>query len=215
MSPRTPGYAITIAYDPDDTPHSIAYRTTDWGATWEQMSSPNINTSYRAGGTLHIPWPDNLDQNVVYYAQNFTSGTVDRRTMRTTGATAEDISPTASSHTFGPELDHFGIVTYDNDRAHVALAGRSIDGWAVFISSDYGDTWSNKTGLVDPDDPHAQHIAFASDSPTVLYMWGSKHYIAFTEDGGDTIVSKVGNLDDIEPSLPFDIRGLAGGDPLA
>lgn len=65
-SPKTPGLAYTAAFTETASPAaSTGYVSTDWGATW--TATTFVQPGVAHAGTIHLPWPDNAAENLVYY----------------------------------------------------------------------------------------------------------------------------------------------------
>lgn len=223
MSPRTPGYAIVIAKTQTGAIGGTgAYYTTDWGATWAPLTSPAVVTSPQsttggvAGGAIHVPWPDNADEQVIYHGYEVEqSSDWQRYLYRTTGSTSEDITPAAGN--YGPRYGLFAIRSYDNDRRYmVAVLAESSDDeidseeTAVFTSADYGDNWTLRLG---PDTTAANsqwpnQAAFSGDSEQVIFAWGNEAYIRLSVDGGANWENKRGSLSFLAGE---DILAIVGG----
>lgn len=223
LSPRTPGLAFTSAFSVTGDPATgEGYKTTDWGATWAAMSDPDIIPGNRLAGTIHVPWPDNADEQLVYHGNHSKTPVFTYTTKRVQGTTITDISPSDGTRTYSPRLGLFGIRTYDNDRNYVAMAGRgnSVDALDasdinhVYVSSDGGDTWSSIYGPIanGGNDDLITEVAFAADDPNTIYMWGQDGTLKYTEDFGGSLLDKEGNL---RSGLGATLRfvGLAGGAP--
>lgn len=223
LSPRTPGLAITLAYTADGssgTPApSIGYVTEDWGASWAQISSPAVNPLNRLGGDIHVPWPTNDDETVVYYGSTDKGSTREYylRRIESDGSTDTDISPADGSRQYGVDRQGFAVRTYDGDRRYVAVVGigngatgdADDDYFAAFVSSNYGDTWTEIVSAIAKTSDHPEHVAFGADTHLTLYLWGDG-YIRYSGDFGDTIDDKWGNLSSLGGTKNF--IGLAGGD---
>ncbi len=217
LSPRTPGYGITFAKTATGslTPGS-AYVTTDWGATW--AASGVADPHYGLGGTLHVPWPNNSNEQVMYYGHLFQSATLYSyylyRQDSATGAT--NITPNVGGHLYGPRGGLFGVRTYDNDRRYVVgvLFRNDVDDAeandfvGVFYSQDYGNSWTQIVADIECDANQLWPLeaAFAADDPTYIYIWGNEAYIRTWENGA--LNNKRGAL---APSGLERIVGLVGG----
>ena len=213
LSPRTPGLAYTIA-----PPYSgfrvngQLLRSTDWGATWVQVSTTEINVvGGLAFGGLHVPWPANADEKFMYHGYEEDNFNAFARIRRVSGAVSADISPYLGINSFGSRGRYFNIRTYDNDRRYVVLAAiggtKASITQAVFLSSDYGDTWTN----IIPSPSAVASAAFASNTPDILYFWGFGT-IRASYNLGVTIQNKKGNITTDFPDFA-DVRGFAGGTP--
>lgn len=65
LSPKTPGLAYTIAHISGT--ETAPFRTLNYGAAWEEIATPLIQPGQRHAGTLHFPWLDNDDEQLVYH----------------------------------------------------------------------------------------------------------------------------------------------------
>jgi hypothetical protein len=236
LSPRTPGYARVPAYDTDATGlnRTSTYATTNWGATWTEETNavdgtgtPYISPGDMLGGCLHVPWPDNDDELIVYHGRVIHGSTsILYGTRRTTGLPdlangAVDISPLPGAGQYGPQRGLFAIRTYDNDRRYVVMVGHkntassgneADDEAAVFVSSNYGDTWTMIYGphTTAINDRYASEAAFASDDRNVIYIWESERYVSYTSNFGSSVVDKTGNLQSLSGAIEI-FRGFFGG----
>lgn len=64
-SPKTPGFAYTAARV--GSLLSIGFESLDWGATWEQAALINPGSGF--AGSIHVPWPDNEDESLIYHGK--------------------------------------------------------------------------------------------------------------------------------------------------
>lgn len=218
LSPRTPGYGITYAKTATggQVP-GAAWATYDWGATWSLAGV--ANPQYGLGGSLHVPWPNNTNEQVMYHGSLFQDSTFyDYSLYRqdsTTGAT--NITPVVGGHNYGPRGGLFGVRTYDNDRRYVVGVlfrngvddAETSDYVGVFYSTDYGNTWSQIVADVacTANQLWPLEAAFASDDPNYVMIFGNEAYIYTWENG--TLYNKRGSL---APSGLERIVGLVGGD---
>lgn len=218
LSPRTPGYGITYAKTATggQVP-GAAWATYDWGATWSLAGV--ANPQYGLGGSLHIPWPNNTNEQVMYHGSLFQNSTYyDYSLYRqdsTTGAT--NITPVVGGHNYGPRGGLFGIRTFDSDRRYVVGVlfrngvddAESSDYVGVFRSEDYGNTWTQIVADVacTANQLWPLEAAFASDDPEVVYIFGNEAYVKLYDHG--TVYNKRGAL---SPSGLERVVGLVGGD---
>lgn len=224
MSPRTPGYAIVIAKTQTGAIGGTgAYYTNDWGATWQPLTLPAVVTSPQAttgglaGGAIHVPWPENVDEQIIYHGYEVEQASEwERYLYRTTGASSVDITPAAGN--YGPRRGLFAVRSYDGDRRYMVAvladgAGNdeiTTEETAVFTSLDYGDTWTLRLGPLTTA-ANAQwpvEAAFAGDDPNWIVVWGNEAYIQLSEDGGASWENKRGSL---SFTAGEEILGLVGG----
>lgn len=180
---------------------SAPYRSTNWGEDWELLTF--LNPEQGNAGAIHIPWPDNDFENIIYYGQYINDGTRRFRLIRNSGTTIDDISPDGVK---GINRYGFSIRTYDSDRSYVvaSLVGNetssspSDDEHSVAVSSDAGNTWTEiVTPIADSSAPAGRaafEAAFANDNPDVIYIWGPAAYMKYTDDFGGSVDDKSGNL---------------------
>lgn len=217
LSPRTPGYGITFAKTAvGSIVPGRAYFTTDWGATWGPgtMADPQ----YGLGGTLHVPWPNNTDEQVMYYGRLFQDATLYNYYLyrQDSATSATDITPVVGGYSYGPRGGLFGVRSYDSDRRYVVgvLFRNGVDDVeandfvGVFYSTDYGNTWVQIVADIQcsVNQLWPLEAAFASDDPEVIYIFGNEAYIQLYDHG--TVYNKRGAL---APSGLERIVGLVGG----
>lgn len=210
LSPRTPGLAYCACYtlieESDSYEESKVKVSTDWGETWVNIDLLPVFTLWNSlGGHIHVPWADNADESVVYngyyhYIEGLpTEWTLHYGLMRS----GSDISPTNASRQYGPREGLFGVRTYDGDRRYVAVAGFSNDSddfderdadnlAAVFLSEDYGNTWTMITSpvSVQANDVYPTQVAFGADSRDTIFIWGNQGYVAYSTNFGATVLDK-------------------------
>lgn len=219
LSPKTGGRAYVNAFTSTADPAATdGFVSTDWGATWSQITNPDIQPGDNPIGCNHVPWPDNASEQLVYYGWH-GSAPIRRKTKRVQGTTIVDISPNDGTRDYGPFRRQFGIRTYDSDRRFVVLVGygndvdsvENHDYFGVWVSSDYGDTWTNiVTPVIKTTSGKIMEAAFAGDTEQVLYLWGEDGSIYYSQDFGATIEDKRGNLLTDYPSIG-EFIGIAGG----
>jgi hypothetical protein len=219
LSPKTPGLAYVGAFtNTADPPTADGYVSTDWGATWARMTNPDIQPGEGLGATFHVPWPDNADEDIAYHGWLDRSPNRQFRTKRVSGTTIADISPSDGSRSYGMGGMKFTLSTYDSGRRYVAgaLAGNDAttsstnDYFGVWVSSNYGDTWTNIVTPVIRATAHPEAAAFAGDTEQVLYLWGSGGYMAYGQNFGGTVDDRSGNISSL--GTPGTFLGIAGGD---
>ena len=221
-SPKTAGlvYAAAFTSTAAGAP-SDGYYSTDYGATWSAIANPNIAPDEGMPLCVHVPWPDNAGEKVVYYGSFFVSAGADHYRLQRTGAdgaTNTDISPSDGSRSYGPSPGLFGVRSYDSDRRYVALAGRgndvgdfSVAYHGAWVSADYGDTWTNIVSPVLQSALGPEQIAFAENDPNVLYVWGTVGYIGYSQNFGGTVDDRRGNII-ATLTTTGQFIGIAGGD---
>ena len=231
LSPKTPGLAYTSAYTSTANPAATdGFVSTDWGATWSQISVPDIQPGNRPAGALHVPWPTNDDEYVVYHGHITRGVTLQYRTKRVAadGTTIDDISPTVSAVNYGPHRTGFGIRAFDNDRRYLVMGATGNDATALttgnahalFVSDDNGDTW---TLVVGPDSDNTfgalkgYSAAFAADDRNVIYLWGAPlgnaGTISYSSNFGTSFDDRSGNInaDFSVDGVPDSFVAICGG----
>lgn len=68
LSPKTPGLAYTAAHTATIADAiAVGYVSSNWGQNWAVASY--IETGAAQAGSIHVPWPNNDDESVVYHGQ--------------------------------------------------------------------------------------------------------------------------------------------------
>lgn len=202
------------------TSPSVAKKSTNWGENW--IDEPTIVPDKGMGGTIHLPWLPVATENDILHGSFDVDTTRQFRLIRVTGGTPADVSPSSGGIFFGPNRGHFGVRTFDGNGTdgpeHVLLAGVgndttdsiSDDTHAVFYSVDGGDNWVEIIAPISqasaPAGRPGLEAAFGGDTPLRMYFWGLESYISYSEDGGDTVEDKSGDL----PAGVY-VVGIAGG----
>lgn len=180
-------------------------------------ASGMIQPIHAQAGSIHLPWPDNDAENIAYYGSLDKTGNRLFRLKRALGDAITDISPAG---TFGVNRYGFAVRTHDSNRQYVlasvigndSSSSADDDTHAVYISDDYGDTWTNiVTAVADtsaPDDRPAFEAAFGGDSEQVVFVWGPASDIRYSADFGATLDSRAGNLGTLGAT---GFIGIAGG----
>lgn len=218
LSPRTPGYAITYAKTATGSiVNASSWFTTDWGETW--TAGAGLSTTYNLGGCIHVPWHNNVDEQVRYFGASFQNATLYSYYIyrRDSATSTTNITPNIGGHLYGLRGGLFGVRCYDNDRRYVVAVlfrndvddSEANDFVGVFYSTDYGNTWTQIVADIECDANQLWPLeaAFASDDPEVVYIWGNEAYIRLYDHG--TVYNKRGAL---APSGLERIVGLVGGE---
>lgn len=71
-SPKTPGLAYTAAYsETAEDAQAVGYVSVNWGASWTAYT--DIDAGSGQAGSIHLPWPDNIDESIFYHGQLLTT----------------------------------------------------------------------------------------------------------------------------------------------
>lgn len=224
LSPRTPGYGVVIAKTQTGAiGGTAAYYTTDWGATWALMTSPAVVTSPQsttggvAGGAFYVPWEGNADEQIVFHGYEVEqSSDWERYLYKTVGGSSTDVTPSAGN--YGPRYGLFSVRAFDgNSQYMVAVLASSggddditAEGSAVFVSDDYGATWTLVMGptTTAPNTQYPTEAAFSADNRNEIMVWGTEALIQYSDDFGANFEDKRGSLSFSGGEL---ILGLVGG----
>lgn len=197
--------------------------TTDWGASWAVVTLPDIQPGAGLAGSIHLPWPDNGDEQLAYHGNYDDAANHEFSLHRVQGATIVDISPTDTGVNYGVNHYGFSVRSYDSDRQFMALGGLgnsisddpSDDKVGLWVSSNAGTAWANiLTPVAAAEALHGLQIAFAGDSSDVLFSWGGWSNAAtlaaiyYSDDFGATLDSREGNINSLG-TVAF--IGIAGG----
>lgn len=196
---------------------SVAQESDDWGETW--ATSALFTPGAAMAGTIHLPWLNNDDEDVIYHGRlDASNGLREFKLIRMDGGVETDISPSDGSINYGVNRGHFAARTFDSNPQYVlaSVVGNDTtndpadDMHAVYISDDSGATWTEVVAPVDntnaPTGRPAFEAAFAGDTEQVIYIWGAKGYISYSDDFGATVDDRSGNL-----PADVEIVGIAGG----
>lgn len=207
------GTILTFGSEP-----SGVYKSEDWGETWAVDAFTDVGEAM--GGSIHLPWPDNSDEGLGYNGYFEQTTVRSFRLMESDGGVVSDISPTDSGVTYGVNRYGFAIRTFDLDRQYLLLSGigndtdlsAPNDSHAVFISDDFGATWTMILGPVtDADGPDGRPVyeaAFGGDTQDVVFIWGPDGSIYYSDDFGATVDDRSGNLGALGAK---GLIGIAGG----
>lgn len=177
------------------------YESTDYGATNSAISSPNIAGQSKASASLHCPWDPAVNSaETIFFFGTPSGSSATRRLRRANGSTQTDISPLYNSKYYYTLQPRNGVSSFVGNANRVLLAGRANDnaGHELFLSSNAlaaSPTWTRLTNSTGYD---FGCCAISGDSGSAFYFWdGFKTGdggVAYSADGGTTIVSQVGNL---------------------
>lgn len=219
------------------TTATITVTVTEIELSTGEIYTPGTGTTLWSGegysGGVHVPWPDNADEAVIYYGRLIPGSTDAFSLHRADASGSTDITPSDATGAYGPYRGLFSIRTHDNDRTRLLFSGKTegADGlyyYSVFVSDDAGDTWTQVQG---PDlstefgNLEGWEAAFAQDDLDSFYIWGGSQrdaadgttsydmVIGYSTDFGATIQNKTGNLGTLESSDEnlAGFIGIAGG----
>lgn len=213
--------SLTVAFDVANgtVVAGRAYQSDDYGATWA-LTSPLVTLGSGLGGSLDVPYADNLDEAHWYYGHVIaTPPTAQTFSLyRHDGTTATDITPdTGDSINWFPVQGRWALKTSPTDRYKLLFCayGESSDGgttnqYCVLTTADGGATWVR---IVDAVTGTATYLrgAIAGDNSNVLYLWGGEARIGYSTDFGLTIDDRRGNITSFSSPTPGTFIGIAGG----
>lgn len=184
------------------------------------QGSGMIQPGHALAGSIHLPWPANSDEQVAYFGYLDKTTNREFRLKRALGSVITDISPSDGSRSYGVNRYGFAVRTHDSNRQYAlasvigndASADAGDDWHAVYVSSDFGDTWTEVIAPVAdteaPANRPAFEAAFGGDSEQVLLIWGPAAEIYYSSDMGATVDSRAGNLGTLGAT---GFVGIAGG----
>lgn len=174
-------------------------------------------------GSIHVPWIDNADEELIYFGYFDKMANHLFRLLKSEGGIISDISPTDTGVDYGVHHYGFAIRAYDSDRQFLALGGIGNETSAdpaddlvgLWVSSNAGAAWANILAPVAAAEAlYGLQIAFAGDSSDVLFSWGGWSNAAtlaaiyYSDDFGATLDSREGNINSLG-TVAF--LGIAGG----
>lgn len=198
------------------------FKTTDWGATWVQVTG-FIDPNDGPAGSIHIPWPLNQDEQLAFYGHFDNTTNHQFRLKKNQGATQSDVSPSNAGVAYGINTFGFAVRTYDNDRTYVAVGGigndtssdPADDKVGLWVSDNGAATWTNILAPVAAvaNAPRGLQIAFSGSDRNVLFAWGGKSdgslaSIYYSSNFGATLDSREGNMNSLGVAT---LIGIAGG----
>jgi hypothetical protein len=192
VSSKQAGLAYAGAYSSSaviNAPGDL-YKSTDYGATWALASTPATNWNGTNGGTLQFPWHDNTGELLMY--STYSEPGVENRFYRTEsdGTTLTNITPATNA----APRKWWACSVCPIDRQRVAVAAEILlTQGAIYVSKDAGDTWTQATSTVAAADRY-EGIGIAGNDPDVIYAWGQKLQIAYSQDFGQTWEDKTTKL---------------------
>lgn len=192
----------------------------DWGETWTAMGGNPVAPEHGFAGTIHVPWPDNSDESLVYHGWLDDVTNRQFRLKKVSSGVPTDVSPSDIDRSYGINRGPFGVRSLDTDSQHLLMAGignigtndPADDYHGVFKSADGGSTWSV---VVTPTQNSGAlagrplyEAAFSPDDPDTFFVWGAENYISYTSSGIAGIDLKAGNLSSFGSVY---LIGIAGG----
>lgn len=204
-------------YNPSESATKM-FVTHDWGATWEEtdFADPGMGM----GGSIHLPWAMNADEQLAYYGHFDNSANREFRLMKSQGGIQTDVSPNDGSRSYGPNRYGFAIRAFDPDRSYLlaAVTGNDTstdpanDKHAVFASTNEGGTWTQviapTADSAAPTGRAAYEAAYGPTDPNEMFIWGKPAWMAYSDDGGASVDDKSGNLGALGAA---GFVGIAGG----
>ncbi len=192
VSSKTAGLAYAGAYVSSATrlaPGDL-YKSTDHGATWALAGTPDVDFNGTNGGTLQFPWHDNAAELMVYSTHSDPNVTNIFYRTEQDGITLTDVSPIANA----APRKWWACSVCPIDRQRVAIAAAIVGAQgAIFVSKDAGDSWTQATSTVAAADRY-EGIAIAVNDSDVIYAWGNKLQISYSQDFGQTWEDKTTKL---------------------
>ncbi len=196
MSPHTAGKARTVAFTANGTNSAPAagFESNDYGATWAELTNPDIDPNRRLGFHLEIPYSGS--DNVIYYGKStWTGSQYNFDTRKSVGAVASDIGPNDGVFTYGP-VSRRGVRSYDLNANNLMLIGynnNQASGLAgVWVSRNAGTDWEE---VVAPSNGNLEKYVGGNigGSGQALYVWGTGLY--YSPDFGATgLDNRTGNI---------------------
>lgn len=197
------------------------------GTVYAPPSAYALDPVNHLAGEIYVPWHDNASEALIYHGALTVAAALQYRLKRAENGVVSDISPSDGSRFYGPNRYGFGIRSYDNNRQYLVMGGtgndvsadHADDLHALFVSSDYGASWTAIVGPVAESAMGARggfSAAFASDTPNGLFLWGQPDTqsacIAYTDNFGVDVDDRRGNLATLITAGDIDtILGIAGG----
>lgn len=206
VSQHTVGKAFTTEYIAKSTGSVAGFVTDDNGATWAPTNGTNgpLFGDQRCfpSTSIHIPYNDNPDDRIIYFVQ---SGCLpsDPFVLFRTNADGSRVQLMGGGQ-YPSFESRWTMDTCPIDRQRFACIitnGLTAEG-VLGLSTNAGDTI---TPVSIDGSPQITRVAISGDDPDTLYI-GGVGYVGYSEDFGDTIANKKGDLPD-----DFYVRGFCGG----
>jgi hypothetical protein len=186
-SPRTPGRVLFTSGN------GAAYESTDYGATSGTTSNPNVNSDKGPSASLHCPYDGarNSAESIFFFSETLTAGGM--VATRTNGASQTTITPGGS---IAPETPRNGYSTFVADANRLLMCSGANN--KLFLTSNALAATPSWTELTNTSGYAYNCGAIAGDSGSTFYFWDGMKTgdggVAYSNDGGATIISQVGNL---------------------
>lgn len=186
VSPRTAGRVLLTRGD------GQARISTDYGATWSATSNPNIDGNGYPSAGLHGPYDGarNAAESIFFFGVRGAGYLI-----RSNGGSQTVISPPGGYTLQGPRNGASSYVG-DANRLLTAMVGAPILYSNALAASPSYTFLTNSTGY------SYNCCAIAGDSGNTFYFWDGHGIgvgdggVAYSNDGGATIISQRGNLGD-------------------
>jgi hypothetical protein len=207
VSEKIAGKALVSTYSATAAFGVKGKQSLDYGATWADKSAAtlDLNDGIVPSLDMVVPFHNNPSENIVWVTESVLTGITNYRLRRVNGGSSEVRCPTGGAYYgFFGQGQQFSLSVSPTDRSRLLLCGRSDDTnleEGVWKSTDEGLTW---TTLVAPDTAFTTkyvRCAISGDNPEVFYLWGRSGTIGYSNDGGVTIDSRIGNISTIGTML--------------
>jgi hypothetical protein len=163
------------------------YETFNYGATWALTSTPATSLGVGSYGVVHTPYQNDPITTLFYEANDHTYF---RRNTT-------DITPTISGTSYVPWRYFLrSMATCDVNQNVMAFVGQTTGGSAAAYMITTNNVFAETPVWQRYATPFSapEQLYIAGGDPLVRYIIGANANIAYTQDGGVTIVSKNGNL---------------------
>jgi len=176
------------------------YHSVDYGATFNKVTNLDIDFGLGCGEGVDMPFTDNPNNAIFYYTRRVAFNTFYNRyaMFRTNGATKTDVTPIKGTTSFGRPMPRGGLVScLSNPNTLLGVLAGEEEGsyqneYLVFISHTAGDSWDEIVSTASD----YRRGAIAGSNCDVLYLFGANKRVAFSNDGGQTLQDKTGDMVD-------------------
>ena len=197
LKARVGAPTTTAAY-----PAGAIYGTSNL-ASWSSLFSTGV-AGASVAASLHVPWDParNSDESILFFG---TGGWGEL--FRANGSTVTSILPPGTS--LGVIQPRNGLSTYAGNANRLLAClgipapfdyGNGASVWLTENALAASPAWTN---LIPESAPGYQAGAIAGDTGSAFYLWGGNYgtdaSVAYSADGGATIVSQAGNLGSFTP----------------